>query len=297
MAGKKLPFIQANNAPPKPPSALEIFKEVWSDVRLIVCLFFGVTLLSALLYFWGSASGWGICSTYGGNPDTSANAGPGFLDCLYFSVVTIATLGYGDYRPMAFGRVVAAGEVLAGIILMGMFVSRLVSRQQDRMARRLVRGQYNTEIQSFRDQLKVLLGNSLESTAALHAGRPSIFLHKARGLATAIARYWRHETLEPNLRLFLPIRAAGRLVGELIDLLENVKTLTLGKTVKDLSLEDFRAIRTLTESILLVATILHERTQDPGLKHSYERVTQTVNMLRKQLSLKRKEVAIWNVKR
>lgn len=64
-----------------------------------------------------------------------------FLDCLHFSVVTITTLGYGDYRPESFGRLVSAVEVLAGIILMGIFVARLVSHHQDRLIKRLVRGQ------------------------------------------------------------------------------------------------------------------------------------------------------------
>ena len=46
-----------------------------------------------------------------------------FGDGLYFSVVTITTLGYGDLSPISgFGKTVAAFEALLGVILMGVFL-------------------------------------------------------------------------------------------------------------------------------------------------------------------------------
>ena len=46
-----------------------------------------------------------------------------FGDSLYFSVVTITTLGYGDFSPISSsGRFIAALEALLGVILMGVFL-------------------------------------------------------------------------------------------------------------------------------------------------------------------------------
>ena len=46
-----------------------------------------------------------------------------FGDSLYFSVVTITTLGYGDFSPIsASGKTIAAFEALLGVILMGLFL-------------------------------------------------------------------------------------------------------------------------------------------------------------------------------
>ena len=46
-----------------------------------------------------------------------------FGDSLYFSVVTITTLGYGDFSPIsALGKTIAAFETLLGVILMGLFL-------------------------------------------------------------------------------------------------------------------------------------------------------------------------------
>lgn len=56
---------------------------------------------------------------------------PGILDAIYFSFVTISTLGYGDFHPEGWGKALAVLEVLAGLFFVGIFVSRLVSAKQE----------------------------------------------------------------------------------------------------------------------------------------------------------------------
>ena len=56
-------------------------------------------------------------------------SGPGprptndFGDALYFSVVTITTLGYGDFIPLGPGRPIAAMQGLIGYLILGILVS------------------------------------------------------------------------------------------------------------------------------------------------------------------------------
>lgn len=59
----------------------------------------------ALIYFMGSG--------------LSENS---FADCLYFSLVTFTTLGYGDVIPKRSFRLVAASEALLGILLCGLLL-------------------------------------------------------------------------------------------------------------------------------------------------------------------------------
>jgi hypothetical protein len=56
----------------------------------------------------------------------------GFLKCwfnpLYFSMITIATVGYGDFAPQtAFGRSVAAFEVFCGLVLLLVALQRVLT--------------------------------------------------------------------------------------------------------------------------------------------------------------------------
>lgn len=57
----------------------------------------------------------------------------GFSDAVYFSIVTITTLGYGDFQPSNDLRLIAAVEAVFGYIYLGFFVAsahHYASRQQ-----------------------------------------------------------------------------------------------------------------------------------------------------------------------
>ncbi|NIY77388.1 two pore domain potassium channel family protein [Thalassospira sp. HF15] len=47
----------------------------------------------------------------------------GYLDAVYFSIVTFTTLGYGDFQPVSHLRILAAAEALFGYIYLGMIVA------------------------------------------------------------------------------------------------------------------------------------------------------------------------------
>ncbi|MGB0360084.1 MAG: ion channel [Endozoicomonas sp.] len=51
-----------------------------------------------------------------------------WLDCLYFSVVTFTTLGYGDLTPLGFSRVIAAFEAFTGSFSLALFVVLFVKK-------------------------------------------------------------------------------------------------------------------------------------------------------------------------
>ncbi|MBU2714033.1 ion channel [Zooshikella harenae] len=52
----------------------------------------------------------------------------GLTDCLYFSVVTFTTLGYGDFTPVGLTRLIAAIEAFTGSFTMALFVVVFVNK-------------------------------------------------------------------------------------------------------------------------------------------------------------------------
>jgi hypothetical protein len=58
-----------------------------------------------------------------------------FWTCLYFSVATLTTLGYGDFAPMPEARAIAAVEAVSGYILLGILTAvtfHLISHRAQR---------------------------------------------------------------------------------------------------------------------------------------------------------------------
>ena len=93
----------------------------WVDTvslrALTVCATSVVVLFAALFWLFGGLSA-------GVAPVTS------FPDCLYFSVVTFTSLGYGDISPVHYGGLLACLEVVSGLSFMGLVVAKLSSSRQ-----------------------------------------------------------------------------------------------------------------------------------------------------------------------
>lgn len=53
-----------------------------------------------------------------------------FGNCIYFSVVTFTSLGYGDIVPRGVSKILACSEVGLGLAFFGIFIARLSSAKQ-----------------------------------------------------------------------------------------------------------------------------------------------------------------------
>ena len=55
-----------------------------------------------------------------------------YIECLYFSTVTITTLGYGDITPVdEIGQIVTASESLLGVVSIGLFLNAIGGARSD----------------------------------------------------------------------------------------------------------------------------------------------------------------------
>lgn len=100
------------------------FFHVVSNVRPIVwiCLYISVTPLFALIY-------WALPDSQFRIPD---GAGTDFGSWLYYSIVTITTLGFGDYTPAhGWAQAVTAVEVMCGLVFLGFFLNAVGSMKSE----------------------------------------------------------------------------------------------------------------------------------------------------------------------
>lgn len=101
----------------------------WRSFRLVargerspVFLLYSCASVFAILVIF--ALGYLVCGIY-----TSCDEGRcriyEFHEALYFSAITIMTVGYGDIVPLGWSRFLAATQPMIGVILFGMLVSAL----------------------------------------------------------------------------------------------------------------------------------------------------------------------------
>lgn len=86
----------------------------------------------AIMYMVFDAVGVGTIEYTVGQSDTVT-----FWDSLYFSVVTISSLGFGDIRPLGWARLLVALEVILGLSFFGLMVAKISSVKQDYILRRM----------------------------------------------------------------------------------------------------------------------------------------------------------------
>ena len=93
-----------------------------------VILFSGLLVLfCSFLYFYAGIQDNGVRVQYQPEAALFSNI-KGWLDCLYFSVVTFTTLGYGDLTPLGWSRIVAAFEAFTGSFSLALFVVLFVKK-------------------------------------------------------------------------------------------------------------------------------------------------------------------------
>jgi hypothetical protein len=70
-------------------------------------------------------------------------------DAIYFSTVTISSLGYGDFHPMGCSKIFAALEVLFGLFIMGIMLAKLTSARLAYHVRKLYGSEIQRQLNSF----------------------------------------------------------------------------------------------------------------------------------------------------
>ena len=166
---------------------IETLRVIW-----LVWVSVGVTVLSAILLFWLSRFDEGITPTFAIDSHLPAQP-PSFLDCLYFSVVSISSLGYGDYRPIGYGRVVAAVEVILGLVLIALIVSKLASDRTSAYVRLLYTSDSERRLKEFKSDIQARVGG-LRSAQQNHDHESKRAEINSLGLiAVNLAKYYQYQ--------------------------------------------------------------------------------------------------------
>ena len=75
-----------------------------------------------------------------------------FFTGIYFSIVTISSLGYGDMHPMGFSKALICVEVLGGLVMIGIMIAKVTSRRLSYYVSRLFSFDAQKRLEDFATQ-------------------------------------------------------------------------------------------------------------------------------------------------
>jgi hypothetical protein len=81
----------------------------------------------------------------------------GLVSALYFSFVTVTSVGYGDVLPRGIARGMAVVEAISGLLIFGAVISKFVSRRQDQVVAEIHRITYEERIDRILTNLHMVL--------------------------------------------------------------------------------------------------------------------------------------------
>ena len=186
----------------------------WIDRMSIPVLFLWMCaflLLFALPYWLLGFRGQGL---------TTGGGWVHFPDCLYFSVVTFTSLGYGDIVPHGVGKILACLEVMLGLAFLGVFIAKLTSSKQSyHLAQLYARDaqerleDFSTMLQAHTDECVSML-ELLKRNERLPRGMRKI-LSDADGTVRRIRSYIGFEIANGEFLSETPTGSQGRLLRRL----------------------------------------------------------------------------------
>lgn len=153
--------------------------------RLAILL--SVTVLGfALAYLIGSYCSTALVYTYS-DSGLSPSVLDRSVDCLYFSLVTISSLGYGDIRPVGGWRLIAGLEVLVGLAFFGLIIAKATSLRTGLFLLRLYQSEMEKKLRRLADESMLASQQFAIIADALQKGSAD---DKAKAIPKIVDNYW-----------------------------------------------------------------------------------------------------------
>jgi hypothetical protein len=218
-----------------------------------------------------------------------------FGNCVYFSVITFSSLGYGDVLPREFSKVVASIEVLVGLAFLGIFISKLSSSKQSFHLAQL----YARDAQERLDDFAIILeGHRVMCKETLETLKGGTRLERALNRVQTdvyvttlrIRAYVSFEIGNGDFLLETPIGAPARLAKKSTQLVGWVSALSCFPS--SLHSQKQRRIAKRTIQVLAgIAKMMNENSEDLALKSETTKLIRKCEAAEKAIDMKYIEVA------
>lgn len=258
------------------------------SLTFYMLLYASVVIVLAGAFFFLTPHGNGLIST-GTTPQPIT-----FGTALYFSLITICTVGYGDVVPVGFARALACFEAVFGVSMVGIILAKITSARLSHHVSRLFGSDAEDRLDQFRSkfqelesalsQLSPLISQAFpETPAAKPTQHRDAFLEKfgtaISAFESASASFCRYLKDELSAGFFFSdapaasLARAGAAVDQVVFVLSQV-VIALGPTAKIIVLTPLnrRRIADGLEKWRDVSPEIINRSEDAEVKKSFNEV-------------------------
>jgi len=134
---------------PFQPEKLALLTEL--PYSTLFSIWIGMGLLFGVAYFLLT-----FLPGQGPTTDTIQDLNLRFWNCVYFSVITATSTGFGDFVPQGFSKVLASIQSMSTLIVFAVFVSKLISHRQEMALQEVHRLSYEDVFHNIREDLYVI---------------------------------------------------------------------------------------------------------------------------------------------
>ena len=257
-----------------------------------------VVIGAGIFYYYSTPYGHGL------GQNSKALTDITFLKSLYFSVVTISSLGYGDMHPMGFSKIIACLEVIFGLVFLGFFIAKVASRRMSYHIQRLFSSDAETRIESFTndfEQLQSQLSKAMKEIGTIYQKTPSkkkkIFPEKKKDViqnftnlifslnskSNELKKYISLETEHDKYFTLVTVEAV-LLLGDNIDrILKSLQQLIISLTTESrkeiLDKNNINGISKFLDLLIELCQIVKQHSNSEKIKSCFQQLSSTCKLV------------------
>src|SRR5437660_2871676 len=175
----------------------------WTDLyHRSMTVSWPVFFASAALVFLALNGAFALVFSLGHEPIANVPTGS-FLDLFYFSIETLATVGYGDMHPQThFGHVVATVEIFTGMSLLAVMTGLIFARFSRPRARFVFAEKAIVTMHDRQPTLMIRVANARHNTLSNASATMRLIRAEQAGEAHHLLRYYQLKLLTQEIPVF-----------------------------------------------------------------------------------------------
>lgn len=223
------------------------------------------------------------------------------LGGIYFSIVTVSSLGYGDMHPMGASKALACAEVLMGLAVIGIMIAKVTSQRLSYHVSRLFSSDAQRRLEKIAAEFETAQNRLAEITTELASIYQSTPVGTSNGdkapllsnfrevIGTLHAKcvgfrdYFSDETAQSNYFRIAPVNAVVR-VGDIVDkvffrLGQFIISLSPQSRTEILDSHNRQRISEAIDSQKQVCSMVRQYATDGEILAAFQRIEETCKQL------------------